>query len=86
MFIDDFKKMDIALVDIDDNTAHELTQILLVWIITPQGEFVFQYEVNIELSPARKLLLDYFGRAINFHEMTVGIMWVLATSEKISAR
>ena len=50
-----------------------------------QEKLIFEHEVNIEPNLVRKLLLDYFGRAINFHEMTVGIMWVLATSEKISA-
>ena len=75
-----------APVDIDGNTACELTQILLVWIITLQEKLIFEHEVNIEPNLVRKLLLDYFGRAINFHEMTVGIMRVLAASEKILAR
>ena len=71
-----------APVDIDGNTAYELTQILLVWIITLQEKLIFEHEVNSEPNLVRKLLLDYFGRVINFHEMTVGILWVLATSEK----
>ena len=74
--------MSSAPVDIDGNTAYELTQILLVWIITLQEKLIFEDEVNSEPNLVRKLLLDYFGRAINFHEMTLGIMWLLAASEK----
>ena len=69
-------------VDIEVTMAHEVAQILLSRIIVSQGEFIFWHEVNIELNPIRKLLLDYFFEGINFHEMTVGIMRVLAASEK----
>ena len=71
-----------APVDIEASMAHEVAQILLPRIIASQGEFIFDHEVNIELNPVRKLLLDYFGGGSNFHEMTVGLMKVLATSEK----
>ena len=48
-------------VDIEASMAHEVAQILLPRIIASQGEFIFDHEVNIELNPVRKLLLDYFG-------------------------
>ena len=69
-------------VDIEASMSHEVAQILLPRIIASQGEFIFDHEVNIELNPVRKLLLDYFGGISNFHEMTVGVMKVLAASEK----
>ncbi|MDB9929933.1 nucleoid-associated protein [Cyclobacteriaceae bacterium] len=69
-------------VDIEASMAHEVAQILLPRIIASQGEFIFDHEVNIQLNPVRKLLLDYFRGVSNFHEMTVGVMKVLAASEK----
>ena len=69
-------------VDIEASMAHEVAQILLPRIIASQGEFMFDHEVNIQLNPVRKLLLDYFRGVSNFHEMTVGVMKVLAASEK----
>jgi hypothetical protein len=69
-------------VDIEASMSHEVAQILLPRIIASQGEFIFDHEVNIELNPVRKLLLDYFRGVSNFHEMTVGVMKVLAASEK----
>ncbi|MDB4291576.1 nucleoid-associated protein [Cyclobacteriaceae bacterium] len=69
-------------VDIEASMSHEVAQILLPRIIASQGEFIFDHEVNVELNPVRKLLLDYFGGISNFHEITVGVMKVLAASEK----
>jgi len=69
-------------VEIEATMSHKVAQILLPRIIASEGEFIFDHDVNIELNSVRKLLLDYSGEISNFYEMTVGVMKVLATSEK----